>query len=44
MFRINHLIYYTRAVESDLNQRGEMHRCTESQDMLTVTFGDPSGC
>lgn len=43
MFRINHLIDYTSAGASDLNQRGEMQRCTESQDTLTVTFGDPSG-
>lgn len=43
MFRMNHLIDYTRAVASDLNQRGEMERCTESQDTLTITFGDSSG-
>lgn len=43
MFRINHLIDYTRAVATDLNQRGEMQRCTEGQDTLTITFGGPSG-
>lgn len=34
MFRINHLIDYTRAVAADLNQQGEM----QSQDTLTITF------
>lgn len=43
MFCINYLIDYTRAVASDLNQWGEIERCTESQDTLTITFGDPSG-